>query len=259
MKKIYKMSGWNSEAFTEENVLNRTHWMVKALYDMIELMNIGSFSISYISGYVVVIASVNYGQFYIQRPNYSNSTPYIFFVDTDNKELFGCCSTESVKDLTSSAFTSSNEANGLRGRFIAASGTVYSRLVGGYLGIKFMDGKIIGTSDKDMTCSGSGTIQTFDTFACVLGDRKEVIASPINSVELRYTRLPIYERFTGGTTSGIVFDNTENDFNGLFFRNINTTDKMYLGALKSSDNIKIFYGGYLFIVDDANDIGLITV
>lgn len=265
MKKIYKMSGWNADVFTEDNVLNRTHWMVKALYEMITLLDIGDFSISYKDASSVTLASVNYGLFEFDHPSLANSTPFIFYVDSDNKEMFACCSADAVVDYTTGTITTSKSGtmNGLRGRFPMFSSTnVLCSCSGGYHGIKFTDGKIIGCSDKYAGMyAEKGILDTFDITGCVLGFRKEVLAAPVDSVEIRYTRLPIYEKFMTfpfvSSSSSVATQG--NDFNGLFFRNINTTDKMYLGALKSSDNIKIFYGGYLFIVDDANDIGLITV
>lgn len=260
MKKIYKMSGWNTDAFTEDNVLNRTHWLVKALYDVIELMNIGSFSLSYKDANSVTFASVNYGLFNIYHPTYANSTPYIFYIDTDNKELFGCCSAETVKDYTSTVLQTNNECNGLRGRFRGSTGVTYARVCGGYLALKFDDGRVIGSSNADAVMAGASgfPVDTFNLTGIVLPYNKEIIAAPIDAVEIQYTRLPIYEDFMG-QASTTPAEYPENSFEGRFFRNINAAHPAYLGALKSSDNIKIAYGGYLFIVDDANDIGLITV
>lgn len=260
MKKIIKMSEWNLDNFTSENVDNESHWMVKGLKRALTLLDIGNFSISYNSNLRVTIVTDSYGSFDIEHPvNTSNTSAYVFYVNSDEKELFGCASDTNVasynKEVSNLDTTAGNVIRGIRRP--SQSNTVI-KTIGGYLALKFKDGQVIGTATDEIVdyYNSAYPIPSWNSMGVVLGDRFESLASPLTAVPIKYTRAPIYRKLD------VYFYYVEGEsarFLGEYFTGINVCDKYYVGALKSSDNKKFVYNGYLFLVDDATDIETVTV
>ena len=252
MKRIIKMSEWNLNAFSSQNVLDESHWMVKGLKRALTLLDIGNFSISYKSGTTITIQTGSYGSFDVERPAQHNNSAYIFYINSDDKELFGCASDTRAASYNST-IASSVAGNVIRGIRKPSSTNAQVTMYGGYLALKFKNGQIIGTATDDIAdnFSSSYPIPSWNSIGVVLGDRFESLAAPLTAVSLKYTKAPIYRKFD---VYANYVEGESARFLGEYFTGINVCDKYYVGALKSSDNKKFIYNGYLFIVDDARDI-----
>lgn len=249
MKKIFKVTNWDTSNFSSANVLNKTHWMVKALDTCFGYLGIGNYSLSYSTTSTIILTTDDYGQFTINKPSSDNSTPYIFYVNSDTKELFGCCSLASpfTFDIQSAHFGIS-VANAMRGSWVSSSTNSISR-AGGYFGLKFKQSEgIIGSTSGTIAYNySSAAVNTITNANCPLLSMDGAYAQPLIATQIRYSRAPIIEQ------AGTIY----NIWRGEMFESIFNCEKYFLGALKTADNTKFVYDGYLFIVDNASDIGVI--
>lgn len=253
MKRILKVSNWDTTtAFTSQNVLDESHWMVAGLKRALTLLDIGNFAINYSSGTRITIQTGSYGSFAINRPTNTQNGPYLFYVNSEEKELWGgSCLTQTYDISTNRDMNSSNQfCNFIRGAVCYSTGSATStypnRIVGGILQLKFENGRIKGFSGDNLFKCG-WNLYTPVQIGLVLPENYISYANPLTAVSLKYTKQPI----VSGTASGII------NFEGEYFRSIYICDKYYSGGLKSADNTKFIFDGYLFIVDDARDIEVI--
>lgn len=249
MKKIIKTASWNTDDFTVENISTKSHWFAKLWDAALTALDIGSFSMSYASinsvNYIIV-TTANYGEFKLSKPAYYSSTPYIAYIDSENKELLMCASMETAMEPTLENITTTDPkyANFLRSCITSSSGS--GTRVNGYGGLfayKFTNGTVIGFSDGTyMQCyTRKGSL--YSQIGCVLPDRKSSLVQPVISTKMFIARKPILDNLSGITT-----------FRGLYFNSIYDTDKYYLGSMKTADNKFYYYNGFVFAVDDARDI-----
>jgi hypothetical protein len=258
MKKIFKVLNWDTSSFTTDNVENKTHWLIKALDEVLTYLDIGEFSFTYSSTNIVILETTNYGTFTIEKPGYSNGSAYVFYVNTEDKELFGCASSLVVATYDSTTLSSSNQDQGLviRGTVKprSATTTFASSMYGGYLALKFIGNEIIGTSSSYLISNFSTSNMgiSWNSIGVILPFRNQCLASPLTPVNIKCHKAPIYRKFS----------NTVNDSNckwyGEYFNGIYVTDSYYVGALRTNDGKKFVYNGYIFDVNDATDIGIIT-
>lgn len=249
MRKIIKITTWNpNESFTSANVLDESHWFVKGLKRALTLLDIGNFSISYTSSTTITLQTGFYGSIVLQRPTSGHSDPYIFYVNSVDKELWGGSALTQTYNTTSGK-TPGSSSNFIRGPVRhSTSGSSHGGLniAGGILQLKFEDGTIKGCSSSLYMYYMYGTNYIPSHIGVVLPENYTAQPTPISSVTVKYTRMPIVNK-TGEASSIMSFE-------GEYFRSIFLTQQYYLGALKSSDNTKFLYDGYLFLVDDARDI-----
>lgn len=249
MRKILKAESWDaSTSFTSANVLDESHWFVKLLKRGLTLLDIGNFSITYKSAQAVTLQTALYGTFDINRPTRTSSSPYILYINSVDKELWGGSSMDAVAD-TSTRNMSNNNGNHIRGpiRYSASgSSTGYIQIAGGILQLKFEDGTIKGCSCPSGLAGLMSLYYAPSHYGIVLPQNYEALSTPLTSVSINYTKMSIVNGYY-----------TDPHFEGEYFRSIYLCDKYYLGALKSSDNTKFIFDGYLFLVDDARDIEIV--
>lgn len=252
MKKIFKVTNWGNVAFTSANVLDKSHWFVKALDTALTALEIGTYSITYASAKTIVLTTDNYGGITLHRPQntgYIDTTqPYIVYVDSEKKELL-FCSQDGVARNPVVQFGSHVPYNCARGIVSGNTTASFSVSNGGGVRLKFHDGSIIGGSIENVERYLASTGQrNIAQLASPFHDNAGVLASPVGqSVSIKYHRL-----------ANATYDNQGlTGWNGSFFESIFLCDKYYIGALASADNKKFIFNGLLFLVDDATDIGII--
>lgn len=249
MRKILKLESWNpSESFTSQNVLDESHWFVKGIKRALTLLDIGNFSLSYASATNIILQTANYGTFSLARPSSGQSGPYLFYVNSEDKELWGGSCLSNTYDNSSSQSNASLPCNHIRGPIrysTSGSNTSPIYISGGVLQLKFENGTIKGFSNGDRSYYCIASHLTPSHIGLVLAENYKAESTPLTSVPIKYTKQAIVNR--AGSSNDI-------HFYGEYFRSIYVCDKYYLGALKSSDNTKFIFDGYLFLVDDARDI-----
>lgn len=255
MKKIFKVTNWGDVAFTSANVLDRSHWLVKALHAAVVALDIGNYSITYGDQHSIVLTTDNYGVITLYRPGgnaFRDTTqPYIVYVDSEKKELL-TCSQDGIARESVSVFGPASLYNCARG-LVVGSGTAASITQavsnGGFLRLKFKDGGIVGGStastERYLT---SSQYRNMAQIASPFYENAGVLPSPIGqNVSINYHRLANASYGAYGLEG----------WDGSFFESIFLCDKYYVGALASADNKKFIFNGLLFLVDDATDIGII--
>lgn len=252
MKKLLKVSNWDTTtAFTTENVDNESHWYVAGMKRALTLLGIGDFVIEYNSATSITIQTTLFGNFKVERPTLREDGPYLFYVNSEDKELWGGSCLTQTREYENQVVGTS-PANCVRGLVRAATTGQTSSLqlhfVGGVLQLKFENGIIKGMSKGEKTFGIEGQYTTPAQIGIILPDNYIANASPLTAVSLNYTKMSIVN--SPGVDSRMHFD-------GEYFESIYLCDKYYLGGLRSDDATKFVFDGYLFIVDNANDIEII--
>lgn len=258
MKKIFKVTNWGDVAFTSANVLDKSHWFVKALDTALAALEIGTYSINYSKANEIVLTTDTYGGITLYRPSggygalNDMAQPYIVYVDSEKKELLFCSQDGTARNPVVQ-FSNSipyNCARGLVSSTVTSSSSAQNAVSnGGGVRLKFKDGSIIGGSigniERHLTYTGyRNNAQISSPF----NENAAVLVSPVGeSVTIKYHRLANATYDTKGLSG----------WDGSFFESIFLCDKYYIGALASADNKKFIFNGLLFLVDDATDIGII--
>lgn len=254
MKKIFKVTNWDTAKISDiEN-----NWLITSLTECLILLGVtptfqakspnptGTGSTAFpvfdlsIPGYEgtvsIGMSDYQYGGIY------SNDNSFIWYVNTEKKEIVGCVN------------------GGLSGQY-RRSGQVLSkssweRRYGPLIAIKLKDNKLIGfcigystsetSSSSDTKNAGYNPLQ----IGCLVADCNETITP---TAGIKYKTKRGKKPILGGLSS----TKTYLSFNGDYFEDVYLTDKYFNVPMKTADNKCYAYDGKLFIVDDATDIGTI--
>ena len=248
MKKLFRVTNVGNQQFKKATFSTDNYWYLQAIEQALSYMGITGVTFTYTesasSTTKCKITVPGYGDKTIVGPSQvDGTTDYLFYVNTETMELFACCSDTYVGVINPGYYG----VNGLLGAIFNAA---YGIGKGGYLGWKFKDGEIIGTSQQvynqgaDMAGYGS---TPWWSVGVILPNRTECLSTPIVPTKINYQRAPIFRNFGESTM----------EWRGEYFEGIYLCSKYFIGSVKTADNKKFMYNGYMFDVDNAMDIGTI--
>lgn len=251
MKKIYRYANWDASEFTTENVTSETlsglHWFLRGIKTCLTDLGITNVQFTLVTASAVTVAASGYATFRVEHPAYygNDGVDYIFYVNTETKEIFGCASTSLVLSTSNLTSTDDRWANIVVGLpRTSGSGSFNDSTVGGYLGLKIINTAFRGTSTGRLYSFASGSAGPYPTWLSVgnpLGDRKISTTAPTTNTKTKFFPAPLligYSQTSTGT------------FNGQYFESVYLTNKYYTTPAKTVDNKRYLYNGYAFELDN---------
>lgn len=261
MKKMFEVLT-NSVALNAESAANKTHWFVHAVDTALKMIGVNNASFSYITTPIRLTMTIGEQSFELKVPTitmgaYGQGDKYLFYVNTIEKVIFGIGSMGSTYDVSKrreiDQYYPINYLRGFASINSTQTGNAPYQSLGGYLSIKIKNGTVKCYSNgKYAIGSWPASHPTTQLIGIVLPSNYKAETTPIQPVRIRFQKAPVIDSFIGNSR---VYNLPS--FEGEYFDSVFICQQFFIGSLKTSDNKRFVYGGYMFDVDDAMDIGVI--
>lgn len=262
MKKMFEIIT-NTVSLNAESVSNKTHWFVYAVDTALKMIGINNAVFSYSSSPQRLTMTIVEKTFEIQVPTISRSPydagdKYLMYVNSDEKVIFGLGSLGRTYNIENTRAQSADyPINYVRG-FLTYSSTGSGNApfinIGGYFSLKISNGTAKCFSDKQYAIGTYTTsTPTSNLIGIVLPSNYKAENTPIVPVNIRYQKVPVLDSFIGNPRQYNLAS-----FEGEYINSVFICQQFYLGSMKTADNKKFVYGGYMFDVENATDIGTIN-
>lgn len=261
MKKMFEVLT-NSVALNAESAANKTHWFVHAVDTTLKMIGVNNSSFSYITSPARLTMTIGEQSFELKVPTltmgaYGEGDKYLLYVNTIEKVIFGICSLGNTYDRSArrelDQYYPANYLRGFATQSATGTGSSPFRSIGGYFSIKIKNGTVKCYSNgNEAVGTWPSSSPTTQLIGIVLPSNYKAETTPIQPVRIRFQKAPVIDSFIGNSRAYNLAS-----FEGEYFDSVFICQQFYIGSLKTSDNKRFVYGGYMFDVDDAMDIGVI--